>query len=101
MVSNAIKYNRENGWVKISHEFEPGFVITHVEDNGIGMTAEDQKRMFEKFFRADSARVQQITGTGLGLFITKELIEKMGGTIHVQSEEGKGSRFSFKLPVAG
>lgn len=100
LVSNAIKYNREGGRVEISHDFEPGFVLTHVADNGIGMSAEDQKRMFEKFFRADSARVQQITGTGLGLFITKELIEKMGGVIWMKSEEGKGSRFSFKLPSA-
>lgn len=99
LVSNAIKYNREGGGVRISHEFEPGFVLTHVEDNGIGISQEDQKRMFEKFFRADSARVQRITGTGLGLFITKELVEKMGGAIWLKSEEGKGSRFSFKLPA--
>lgn len=100
LVSNAIKYNREGGRIKISHEFEPGFVVTHIEDTGIGISAEDQKRMFEKFFRAESARVQQITGTGLGLFITKELVEKMGGAIWMKSEEGKGSRFSVKLPSA-
>ncbi|MDO8600672.1 MAG: ATP-binding protein [bacterium] len=99
LVSNAIKYNREGGWVKISHELEENFLVTHVEDNGIGISLEDQKHMFGKFFRADSARVQKITGTGLGMFITKELVEKMGGTIWLQSEEGKGSRFSFKLPA--
>lgn len=99
-VSNAIKYNRDGGWIKIVHEFEPGFVITHIEDNGIGISAEDQKRMFEKFFRADSVKVRQITGTGLGMFITKELIEKMGGTVWLRSEDSRGSRFSFKLPRA-
>lgn len=100
-VSNAIKYNHEGGRVKIFHESEPGFVVTHIEDNGFGISKDDQKRMFEKFFRAESARVQQITGTGLGMFITKELVEKMGGDIWLESEEGKWSRFSFKLPVAG
>ncbi|MEK7561140.1 MAG: sensor histidine kinase [Patescibacteria group bacterium] len=97
-VSNAIKYNNEGGWVKIYHESEDGRVITHVEDNGLGLSKDDQEHLFQKFFRATSAKTQMIEGTGLGLFITKELIEKMGGTVWFRSEEGRGTRFSFSLP---
>jgi len=98
-VSNAIKYNNEGGWVKIYHEYEEGRIATHVEDNGLGMSKEDQEHLFQKFFRASSAKTQMIEGTGLGLFITKELVEKMGGTVWFRSEEGKGTRFSFGLPT--
>lgn len=97
-VSNAIKYNREGGFVKVYHEVKNDVVITHVEDNGFGMSAEDQKQLFQKFFRSEAKDVQAMQGTGLGLFITKELVEKMGGTIGVKSEKGKGSTFSFSLP---
>ncbi len=100
LVSNAIKYNRVGGFVKIYHEIADGKIIIHVEDNGIGMTRDDQEHMFEKFFRAESAKTQLIQGTGLGLFITKELVEKMQGKIWFVSEEGKGTRFSFSLPKA-
>ncbi len=98
LVSNAIKYNRAGGRVKIYYEIEPQFVVTHVEDNGIGMSQEAQKHLFEKFFRAETREVRSVTGTGLGLFITKELVEKMNGKIWFRSEEGRGSRFSFSLP---
>ena len=99
LISNAVKYNKDGGWIKIYHEDgEQGFFITHIEDGGIGMSAEDQKRMFEKFFRAED--VKAMVGTGLGMFITKELVEKMGGRIWFRSEAGKGTRFSFTLPKA-
>lgn len=99
LVSNAIKYNREGGQVKIYHEKAGDKVLIHVEDNGLGIPPEEQKRIFEKFFRAGS--VKDIEGTGLGLFITKELVEKMGGKIWFISEEGKGTRFSLSLPLKG
>lgn len=99
-VSNAIKYNREGGWVRVYHEVEGKNLVTHVEDNGLGMSEDDQKHMFEKFFRANSGAIKTIQGTGLGLFITKELIEKMGGKVWFLSREGRGTRFSFSLPCA-
>ena len=99
-VSNAIKYNNEGGQIKIYHEIQKNMVVTHVEDNGFGMSPEDKKRLFEKFFRADAAKEKNIQGTGLGLFITKELVEKMHGSLEVTSTLGKGSRFSFSLPEA-
>ncbi|MEK7576377.1 MAG: sensor histidine kinase [Patescibacteria group bacterium] len=99
-ISNAIKYNHSGGWVKIYHEVNGSMLTTHVEDNGFGMTPEDQKHMFEKFFRSETKEIKEIIGTGLGLFITHELVEKMNGTVAFRSELGKGSRFSFSLPVS-
>lgn len=98
-VSNAIKYNNEGGWVKISHEIKNNMLVTNVADNGFGLSKEEQKKVFEKFFRSDAAKLKSIQGTGLGLFITKELIEKMGGRVWFSSEEGKGTTFSFSLQI--
>ena len=100
LISNAIKYNNEGGWVKIYNEDMVDMIATHVEDGGFGMSEEDQKHMFEKFFRAETGKTKAVIGTGLGMFITKELVEKMGGKIWFRSKEGSGSRFSvsFKKP---
>jgi signal transduction histidine kinase len=75
-------------------------LITHITDTGLGMSAEAQQKLFQKFYRVQTDKTKDITGTGLGLFIVKEMIEKMGGTIGVVSEEGRGSTFSFALKVA-
>lgn len=99
-VSNAIKYNREAGSITITHEVTDDKIITHVADTGYGLTSEDQKHMFEKFFRSEAEEFKKIQGTGLGLFITKELVEKMGGEVWVSSKKGQGSTFSFSLPIA-
>ncbi|KKU03632.1 MAG: Signal transduction histidine kinase [Parcubacteria group bacterium GW2011_GWA2_45_30] len=99
-VSNAIKYNNEGGWVKISHELKDNILVTSVADNGFGMSREEQKKVFEKFFRSDAAKIKSIQGTGLGLFITKELVEKMGGKVWFSSEEGQGTTFNFSLRIA-
>jgi len=96
-VSNGIKYNNEGGWVKVSHEINDKEVITHFEDNGFGISEKEQKQLFQKFFRADIGRIKSIEGTGLGLFITKELVEKMEGRVWFKSQEGKGTTFSFSL----
>ncbi|NTW22743.1 HAMP domain-containing histidine kinase [Candidatus Falkowbacteria bacterium] len=99
LITNAIKYGKNGGNVIISHELRNGAVVTHVADDGIGINAEDQKNLFQKFFRC-SGSACSVAGTGLGLFITKELIERMDGKIWVTSEPGHGSTFSFKLPPA-
>ena len=96
-LSNAIKYNRSGGWVKIYHEYKDGYVVTHIEDNGYGISKENQGHIFEKFYREKSPETTDVKGTGLGLYITKELIERMQGEAWFRSYEGKGSRFSFKL----
>jgi signal transduction histidine kinase len=79
---------------------EPKMIRIDVIDDGIGIEPEDRDRIFERFFRSDHPLVQETTGTGLGLSITKSLIEMHGGVIWVDSVQGKGSVFSFTLPVA-
>lgn len=100
LLGNAIKYMGGAGHIMVSHEVSDGWVTTHVADTGLGMSAEAQAKLFTKFYRVQTERTKDIQGTGLGLFIVKEIVEKMGGTIWVTSEEGKGSVFSFRLPVA-
>lgn len=96
-VSNAIKYNNTGGQIKIYHEIRENMAVTNVEDHGLGMSEDDKKHIFEKFFRSDEGKIKAIQGTGLGLFITKELVEKMNGQVWFKSELGKGSTFSFSL----
>jgi len=100
LVGNAIKYTLGAGTVTISHEIKEKELITHVVDTGVGMSKESQKKLFEKFYRVQTKKTREITGTGLGLFIVKEIIEKMKGKVWATSEEGKGSTFSFGLPLA-
>jgi len=103
LIGNAIKYMGGAGAVTVSHERgeKDGMFITHVADTGLGIAKDAQGKLFEKFYRVQTEKTQDTTGTGLGLFIVREIVEKMGGKIWVASEEGKGSIFSFSLPVAG
>lgn len=101
LVSNAIKYNKAGGKIDITAESDGKFVTVHVTDNGIGISEEHQKHLFEKFYRVhDDSAASEKVGTGLGLYITKSIIEIQGGKIWLESEAGKGSTFSFSLPVA-
>ena len=98
LLSNAIKYNKKGGEVWISTERKGDRAIIHITDNGIGITPEDQKHIFGKFWRAKE--VQETKGTGLGLFIVKQLVELMSGKIWFTSTPGEGSTFSFSLRCA-
>ena len=100
LVGNAIKYTPEKGRVRVFHELRDKELITHIEDNGYGIPQEAQSKIFEKFYRVQSPETRDITGTGLGLFIVKQLVEKMHGTIWFKSKQGKGTTFSFSLPLA-
>jgi signal transduction histidine kinase len=99
LLSNAIKYTPKGGRVQVRIEPDKGFVTTCVADSGIGISLDDQKRLFQKFFRADNSLTREAGGTGLGLAITKAIVEKLNGGIWVESEVGRGSRFFFTLPV--
>lgn len=98
LIDNAIKYNRENGTIAISHKKEGDFVRTVVEDTGIGITKEDLSKIFTPYFRALSN--QKISGTGLGLYIVKNLVERMGGKIEISSDFGRGTKIAVFLPSA-
>jgi signal transduction histidine kinase/DNA-binding response OmpR family regulator/HAMP domain-containing protein len=99
LISNGIKYTPADGAVTVCVAYQDDFVTTQVVDTGIGITRQDQARLFEKFFRADNSSTRETGGTGLGLAITKAILEKLGGSIWVESEIGKGSTFSFTLPL--
>lgn len=103
LLTNAIKYNRKDGRVDLrmmlTNEYDRTMVSVSVADTGLGISKEDQKNMFQKFFRVKGSAARE-TGTGLGLVITKHIIEAHGGTISLESEEDVGTTFFFTVPVA-
>ncbi|PWT96079.1 MAG: hypothetical protein C5B53_10370 [Candidatus Melainabacteria bacterium] len=98
LLSNAIKFSPENGVVKVVVEERPDWLELRVADQGRGIPVEYQKTIFEKFKQVELSDSREKGGTGLGLPICKIIVEKHGGTIGVQSQEGKGSTFWFRLP---
>ena len=100
-ISNAIKYSPGGGSVTVSAHAADGQVVVSVADEGIGIAEEDIPKLFTQFFRVDSSMTREIGGTGLGLSICKSIIELLGGSVSVETVLGKGSAFSFSLPVAG
>jgi signal transduction histidine kinase len=99
LLENALKHTPSGGKITVSAAPEGKQVRIKVIDNGEGIPAEDLPNMFERFYRVDKSRARQAGGSGLGLTIAKRLVESHGGTISVQSELGKGSCFSFALPI--
>jgi len=98
LVDNAIKFNKENGNIRIYSQDLGPQVKFIVEDSGLGIPQKDIPRIFERFYRVDKARSREIGGTGLGLSIVKHIVELHGGTVGVESTEGIGSKFCFDLP---
>jgi PAS domain S-box-containing protein len=99
-VDNAVKYSPDGGTVEIELEHREHAVRFSVSDQGLGIPPSDQRRIFDKFYRVDPNLTRGVGGTGLGLYISRELVRRMNGTIWVDSREGAGSRFSFELPAA-
>ena len=100
LLSNACMYSPEEATTTISAKEEGGLIHIDVSDTGMGISKDDQSKLFTKFFRADNSSTREVSGTGLGLFVTRHLVVAHGGEIWVESEEGKGTTFSFTLPQA-
>ncbi len=101
LISNAWKYTPEGGRIDISAKEQDGHLYIEVVDNGIGISPEDQLRIFSQFFRSEDDDVREQQGWGLGLHVTRQLVELMGGEIGMHSELDQGSTFWFTLPAAG
>jgi two-component system sensor histidine kinase ResE len=97
LTHNAIKYSNEGGFIALRLNQNNGRIVVEIEDHGKGISEEDIPLIFEKFYQSKTTRGH--SGIGLGLAIAKSIVEAHGGTIHAQSTVGKGSVFSFSLPV--
>lgn len=100
LIANAINYTNPGGKIDISTSLSPNELTTTVSDSGVGIPKEAMPHLFSKFFRVSNQTQKMSKGTGLGLYISKSIIEKHGGKIWVESELNQGSRFSFTLPIA-
>jgi two-component system OmpR family sensor kinase len=97
LISNAIKYSPEGSLIKVSLAAEAGQIVVMIEDRGAGIPEQDIERLFERYFRGSN--VSEIIGTGVGLYLVKTVVDLHGGNIAVESQEGKGSRFTVRLPA--
>jgi len=100
LIDNAIKYTPEGGHIHVRLRKEQNDAVLEVEDNGIGISPQYQERVFERFYRVDKARSQSLGGTGLGLSIVRNIAERHQGRVGVQSQLGRGSIFTFRMPLA-
>jgi signal transduction histidine kinase len=101
LLSNAVKFTPEGGRIGIAARRENGSLAVAVSDTGVGIAPEDQAAVFEEFRQVGRDYTSKAEGTGLGLALTKRFVELHGGTIGVESEPGKGSTFTFRLPIHG
>lgn len=99
LIENAIKYNKEEGWVHVSLNSDHKYFYVKVEDSGIGIPQEAQEHIFERFYRVDKSHSREIGGTGLGLAITRGAILLHRGAIRVYSKEGEGTTFTVRIPL--
>lgn len=98
LLSNAVKYSSRTNPVKVNLSSQKDFISVSVADSGIGIRKSNQKKIFEPFFQSENKMRPSASGLGLGLYISKEIIQRHGGKISVDSATGKGSTFTFNLP---
>ncbi len=99
LLSNAIKYSPAGGEVRVAVSVESKILTVAISDQGIGIPRDKLPRIFEKFERVDNRDTRQAGGTGIGLFLVKHLVEQHEGTTTIESEVGKGSTFTFQMPL--
>jgi signal transduction histidine kinase len=99
LISNAVKYSPDADKVKVSQKPDAKKVTVSIQDYGMGIPIEEQKRIYERFFRAKGKKEGDIPGLGLGLYISSEIVKQHGGELWAKSKEGKGSTFYFSLPI--
>jgi two-component system, OmpR family, sensor histidine kinase VicK len=100
LIDNAVKYSSDGGRAEIKLERRDRHVRVSIRDEGLGIPPSEQARIFEKFYRLDPDLTRGVGGTGLGLYICRELVRHMDGRVWVVSAEGEGSTFFFELPLA-
>lgn len=98
LLTNAIKYNRENGTIDIELAESESEIEVVVKDTGVGLDAKEAERIFDRFYRADPSRDRSVEGTGLGLSIVKTIVDMHHGRVKVASQKGKGTTFTVILP---
>ncbi|MFR7991577.1 MAG: sensor histidine kinase [Lachnospiraceae bacterium] len=98
-IENAIKYNRDNGWVHVKLDADHKQFTVIVEDCGIGIPREDQAYIFERFYRVDKSHSREIGGTGLGLSIARSTVLLHKGAVEVESEPDVGTKFTIRIPL--
>ena len=99
LIENAVKYNYDNGWVRVSLNADHKFFYIKVSDSGVGIPADEQENVFERFYRVDKARSRDTGGTGLGLAITRNAILVHKGAIKIYSKEKEGTTFTVRIPL--
>ncbi len=99
LVENAIKYNKPEGWVRVTLDADHQFFTVGISDSGVGIPEEELEHIYERFYRVDKSHSREIGGTGLGLAITRSAVLMHRGSIRVQSEEGQGTTFFVKIPL--
>jgi signal transduction histidine kinase len=100
VIKNAIVYNKESGSVTIALQHEGGQAVISIADTGMGIPREDLDKIFDRFYRTDASRSRQTGGSGLGLAIVQSIMKQLKGSVHVESELGKGTTVTLRLPTS-
>ena len=99
LIENAVKYNVDDGWVRVTLDADHKFFYVKVADSGVGIPEDCQDQVFERFYRVDKARSRETGGTGLGLAITRNAILMHKGAINLYSKPGEGTTFTVRIPL--